>query len=121
LHGRTLNQWRSTLIKLLKLDQPKKLEKGIWVAVSYEDNWYPGEIIDVEYGSKICKVKFMCRKNRHGHSFCWPLKDDIHEVDTKFVISSHFEILPSPGLRHWIVPDMDDINDLHNNFVQKYF
>ena len=106
------------MIKLLKLDQPKKLEKGIWVAVSYEN---PGEIIDVEYGSKICKVKFMCRKNRHGHSFCWPLKDDIHEVDTKFVISSHFEILPSPGLRHWIVPDMDDIDDLHNNFVQKYF
>ena len=40
--------------------------------ITYEDNWYPGEIIDVEYGSK---VKFMCRKNRHGHSFCWPLKE----------------------------------------------
>ena len=94
----TVNQLRSTLIELLKLDEPKKLEKGIWVA--YEDNWCPGEIIDVEYGSQICNVKFVCRKNRHGHSFCWPLKDDIQEVDTKFVISSHFEILPSPGLRY---------------------
>jgi hypothetical protein len=44
--------------------------------------------------------------------FVGHLKSDIHEVDTKFVISSHFEILPSPGLRHWIVPDMDDIDDL---------
>jgi len=31
------------LSSILNLDKPKVLEKGTWVAVSYEDNWYPGD------------------------------------------------------------------------------
>ena len=106
--------------KLLEKER-KLLEKGIWVAVSYEDNWYAGEIIDVENGSQKFKVKFMSWKNVHGHSFYWPPKDDIQPVEKKKCNFSHFEILPSPGSRHWSVPDMDDIVILHMNFVQKYF
>jgi hypothetical protein len=29
--------------------------------------------------------------------------------------------MPSPGLRHWIIPEMDEIDDLHQQFVKKYF
>jgi hypothetical protein len=59
--GKTLNQIRS----ILNLDKPKVLEKCTWVAVSYEDNWYPGEItikIDSTY-----TVKFLSRKDARGN------------------------------------------------------
>jgi len=39
----TVNQMKSVLSSILNLDKPKVLEKGTWVAVSYEDNWYPGD------------------------------------------------------------------------------
>jgi len=34
----TVNQMKSVLSSILNLDKPKVLEKGTWVAVSYEDN-----------------------------------------------------------------------------------
>ena len=71
----TVNQMRSVLSSILNLDKPKVLEKGTWVAVSYEDNWYPGQItikIDNTY-----TVKFLSRKGARGNTFIWPTKDDL--------------------------------------------
>jgi hypothetical protein len=107
----TVNQIRS----ILNLDKPKVLEKCTWVAVSYEDNWYPGEItikIDNTY-----TVKFFSRKDARGNTFIWPTKDDLQTIDEKFIIFYDFEILPSPGLTHWIIPEMDEIDDFHQQFV----
>ena len=106
--AKTLNQIRS----ILNLDKPKVLEKCTWVAVSYEDNWYPGEItikIDNTY-----TVKFLSRKGARGNTFIWSTKDDLQPIDEKFIIFYDFEILPSRGLTHWIIPEMDD---LHQQFV----
>jgi hypothetical protein len=45
---------RSVLSSILNLDKPKVLEKGTWLAVSYEDNWYPGQItIKIEVNSVL--------------------------------------------------------------------
>jgi len=79
----------------------------------------PGEItikIDNTY-----TVKFLSRKVARGNTFIWPTKDDLQTIDEKFIIFSDFEILPLPGLRHWIIPEMDEIDDLHQQFVKKYF
>jgi hypothetical protein len=65
----TVNQMRSVLSSILNLDTPKVLEKGTWVAVSYEDNWYPGEItikIDNTY-----TVKFLSRKGARGNTLIY--------------------------------------------------
>ena len=93
----TVNQMRSMLSTILNLDKPKVLEKGIWVAVSYEDNSHPGEItikIDNTY-----TVKFLSRKGARGNTFIWPTKDDLQTIDEKFIICYDFEILPTPGLK----------------------
>jgi hypothetical protein len=59
-------------------------------------------------------VKFLSRKDARGNTFIWPTKDDLQTIDEKFIIFYDFEILPSPGLTHWIIPEMDD---LHQQFV----
>jgi hypothetical protein len=87
--------------------------------VSYEDNSHPGEItikIDNTY-----TVKFLSRKGARGNTFIWPTKDDLQTIDEKFIIFYDFEILPSPDLRHWIIPEMDEIDDVHEQFMKKYF
>ena len=115
----TVNQMKDVLTLTLKIDKQKVLEKGIWVAVSYEDNWYPGEIMDII--DNAYTVKFLKRKSMRGNTFIWPNKDDIDSINEKFIIYSDFEIMPSPGLRHWLIPDMDEIEILHKQFVEKYF
>ncbi|CAC5378127.1 unnamed protein product [Mytilus coruscus] len=117
----TVNQMKDVLTLTLKIDKQKVLEKGIWVAVSYEDNWYPGEIMDIHVIDNAYTVKFLKRKSMRGNTFIWPNKDDIDSINEKFIIYSNFEIMPSPGLRHWLIPDMDEIEILHKQFVEKYF
>ena len=56
-------------------------------------------------------VKFFSRKDARGNTFIWPTKDDLQTIDEKFIIFNDFEILPSPGLTHWIIPEMDEIYD----------
>ena len=115
----TLSQFKLNLTLVLKLDKAKPISIGTWVAVSFEDDWYPGEVLEIK--SQIIVVKFMVRHKKGGVTFKWPTKDDIRDVDLKFAIFSNFDILPSPGLRHWLIPETDDIIYSHTKFAEKYF
>jgi len=115
----TVLQLKQNLIETLKLDTIREIETGTWIVASYEDNWYPGEVQDSLLNKFI--VKFMSRKNNSASTFIWPRKDDIQEVENKFIIFSHFDILPSPGLRYWIVPNIEEVEEKHQKFVDTYF
>ena len=78
-----------------------------------------GEVLKIK--SQIIVVKFMVRQKKGVVTFKWPTKDDIRDVDMKFVIFSNFDILPSPGLRHWLIPETDYIIHSHQKFAEKYF
>ncbi|CAC5395939.1 unnamed protein product [Mytilus coruscus] len=116
----TLAQLKDNLVSFLQLDKEKEITVGTWVAISFEDDWYPGEVLQLK-PENILNINFMARQRKKGITFKWPSKEDIKDIDMKFVIYSHFDILPSPGLRHWIISDIDDINHHHNQFVEKYF
>ena len=117
---KTLSQFKSTLSSVLKLDETKTISVGTWVAVSFENDWYPGEVIELK--NKVIVVRFMERQKKGGVTFQWPRdKDDIQDVDLKFVIFSHFDIIPSPGLRHWLIAESDDIISCHEQFAREYF
>jgi len=115
----TLSRFKLNLTLVLKLDKAKPISIGTWVAVSFEDDWYPGEVLEIK--SQIIVVKFMVRQKKGGVTFKWPTKDGIRDVDLKFAIFSNFDILPSPGLRHWLIQETDDIIYSHKKFVEKYF
>lgn len=63
-----------------KLDVPKILNECTWVGISYEDDWYPGEIIKVIDENNIT-VKLMDRAKKGGFTFVWTRTDDICNID----------------------------------------
>ena len=69
----------------------------------------------------ILTLKFLSRKGARGNTFILPTKEDLQTIDEKCIIFSDFEILPSPVLRHWIIPEMDEIDDLYQQFVKIIF
>jgi len=80
--NKTVTQLKENLVNFLKLDDIKIVEMGTWVAVSYEDAWYPGEVISIKKNN-IYEVKCMTRKKKCAVTFVWPAVDDIQQVGKK--------------------------------------
>ncbi|KAH3878782.1 hypothetical protein DPMN_002681 [Dreissena polymorpha] len=57
-----------------------------YVAVSYQDNWYPGMVQKVAKDLKTLTVNCLARTNNTGH-FIWPNRKDEQEVNTVHIKS----------------------------------
>ncbi|CAC5407693.1 unnamed protein product [Mytilus coruscus] len=125
--NKNIDEWRSTMSTELSQqlndvevqNKEQDITVGTWVAISFEDDWYLGEVLQLKPDNILNNL--MVRQRKRRITFKWPSKEDIKDIDVKCVIYLHFDNLPSPGLRHWIIPDIDDINHHHNQFVEKYF
>ena len=59
-----------------------------YVAVAYQDAWYPGIVIKSKDENKFI-VKFMAPARRTG-CFSWPSRDDIQSCDRRFILCKGF-------------------------------
>lgn len=117
--SQSLKNLKKYLIEILQLEQIKTITIGTWVVVAYQDTWYPGEVKEVN--DKQFSVNFMHPKKLNNNTFIWPQKSDVKDVEKHFIIFSHFDVIPTPGLRFYVIPEFEDIVDLYEKYRVKYF
>ena len=64
-----------------------------WVAVAYQDNWYPGLVRATPPEKSWIKGDFSARKTKPSH-FRWPNGKDLQPVEKEFVILTDFLLEP---------------------------
>lgn len=90
----------------------------MFVAVAYEDAWYPGEILNI---SDInLNLKFLHPRRKGALSFTWPIKDDTKDVDKKIVFFRNLTVEPTTGLRSWLIHEHDDVQDSYLEFKDEF-
>ena len=106
---------------------------GEWVAVAYEDMWFPGEVLSiksVEAASEdnpwdhtyIITANFMHPTSEGGSSFKWPGKNDISDIDSKFIFYKNIDIIPNDHSgRTWKLADIESIRNAYVQYSQAFF
>ncbi|KAK6169716.1 hypothetical protein SNE40_020711 [Patella caerulea] len=117
--SRTLKELRQNLFEVLNLNIVPEFCTGMFVAVAYEDIWYPGEILNVLDETR--EITFLHPKRKGGMSYIWPQVKDIQRVDKKFIFFRDLSVEPTPGLRFWIVHEFDDIQDSFLEYCRQFF
>ena len=67
-----------------------------WVAVIYDNDWFPGIVEEVADDGKI-KIKFM--KPISGNKFAWPTKPDVDVIPSEDILAK-LQDPPIPMTRH---------------------
>ncbi|XP_045173195.2 uncharacterized protein LOC123534827 [Mercenaria mercenaria] len=90
-----------------------------YVAIAYQDNWYPGVVEKVVDDTTIV-VKFMapCRKNGY---YQWPSRDDRQVVNKQFVLCTKFIPDCISSGRQWYVKEHNDITNVYSKFHTMFF
>ncbi|KAH3818948.1 hypothetical protein DPMN_120676 [Dreissena polymorpha] len=91
-----------------------------YVAVSYQDNWYPGMVQKVAKDLKTLTVNFLARSNNTGH-FIWPNRKDEQEVNTQFILSHGFMPDSKHSGRLWFISEHADITTSYEKFSRVFF
>lgn len=88
-----------------------------YVAVAYQDAWYPGIVIKSKDENNFI-VKFMAPARRTG-CFSWPSRDDIQSCDRRFILCKGFipECLNSGRL--WEIKETSNIEKTFKN-IKKF-
>ncbi|GBL55453.1 hypothetical protein AVEN_258390-1 [Araneus ventricosus] len=69
-----------------------------WVAVRFEDEWFPGEVVEVI--NEDIKTKFMIHAGQPSvNHFKWPVETDCHRIPIATIISKISP--PYPISRHF--------------------
>jgi hypothetical protein len=90
-----------------------------YVAVAYNDAWYPGIVTAVKDTGNVV-VKFLGNTKKPG-VYQWPRRDDMQDVNVKFILRKGFipECLNSG--RMWGIPNFKEIDTLYCSFRSKFF
>lgn len=123
ISSNTVLKYKETLIGILELDKEKQINVGTWVAVVYQDNWFPGEVVEILSNTSGLeyKINFMKPKRSNSNACVWPNQKDYDSTEAKFILYSHFDMLPTTGLRYFIIPEYEDIEELYTEYKNKYF
>ena len=73
-----------------------------YVAVAYQDNWYPGIVTASK--QEVFVVKFSVPGKQSG-IYTWPLREDVQTVHAKFIICQGFVPDCMSGGRLWRVKE----------------
>ena len=93
-----LEMLTAQLDQLMTKDVTFKVDQ--WVAVAYQDHWYPGLVRKIWPGKSSIQVDFTARTTNHSQ-FKWPNGTDIQRVEKEFVISTDFSLEPVRRGRAW--------------------
>ena len=90
-----------------------------WVAVAYQDNWYPGRVIEMK-PNKDMRVDFAAR-TANCIRFKSPNGKDVQWVEKQFLISDNCKPHPVSGGRFWEFLESGNIDHTFQLFKQIYF
>ncbi|KAL3841604.1 hypothetical protein ACJMK2_011001 [Sinanodonta woodiana] len=101
-----------------KLPVINEFSDNEYIAVAYQDQWYPGCVLKSSGPEAI--VKFMAPCRRQGY-FIWPAREDIQSVKKDFVLKRGF--LPDcvNSGRQWYFKEHDEIDSLFRQYQNKFF
>jgi hypothetical protein len=64
------------------------LQDNMYIAVAYQDRWYPGCVVQCKTDSTAV-VKFMAPCRQPGQ-FKWPSREDVQDVHIQFILKAGF-------------------------------
>jgi len=102
-----------------RLPQIETFELNEYVAVAYQDMWYPGCVVQTE-SNDMATVNFMTRCRKPG-VFMWPSREDEQLVSRDFVIQRGFVPECVNNGRQWFFPLFSDIDKLYQQYKSVYF
>ena len=91
------------------LFQFKFSKQGEYVAVAYENDFFIGEVTDVQ-STQLGTVQFL--EKGYENVFKWPRVEEVCIIDSKFVFAASFDVLSRNNGRTWLVPEYDELNDI---------
>ena len=89
-----------------------------YLAVAYQDQWYPGIVISTKDNAAV--VKFMSPSRKPGY-FTWPSREDTQVVDKEFVLKRGFIPQCVNSGRQWLFEEYEEIDTLFATYKLKYF
>ena len=99
-------------------NEPQIIEQQ-WVAVAYQDNWYPGIVREVLEDKRmrgdISSRTSNCRRFKN------PNGKDVQIVELQFVISGSCNPHPVSGGRSWEFDQCDSLDHIFQLFKEIYF
>ena len=103
---------------LEKLPVNEEISVNEYVAVAYDDAWYPGMAIKTKENGVV--VKFLgCTKTPGVYQ--WPRRDDIQEVCPKYILRKGFVPECMNSGRMWKISEFGEIESLYSEYRKVYF
>ena len=102
-----------------KLPEIDKFELNEYVAVAYQDSWYPGCVESITE-NETAVVKFMTPCRIPGH-FKWPQRQDKQTVQKQFVLKRGFIPECINSGRQWLFEDYKEIDVLYMKYKEVFF
>lgn len=95
-----------------------KFTDNEYVAVAYQDQWYPGCVVNSKGPEAIVKFMAPCRKPGH---YIWPVRDDTQTVNKEFVLMRGFLPQCVSSGRQWYFKEHNEIDHLFEQYKRKFF
>ena len=89
-----------------------------YVAVAYQDNWYPGIVTASK--QEVFVVKFLVPGKPSG-IYTWPLREDVQTVHAKAIIGHGFVPDCMSGGRLWRVKEHAELSELYTMVAAVFF
>ena len=103
----------------LKLPQIDKFELNEYVAVAYQDTWYPG-CIDCIIDNETATVQFTTPCRIPGH-FKWPQRQNKQTVQKQFVLKCGFIPECINSGRQWLFKEYKEIDAIYAKYKEVFF
>ena len=91
---------------------------GDYVAIAYQDAWYPGCVEKVE--KDVATVNFMAPCRMAG-VFTWPARKDTQEVNRTFILSCGLVPEARNSGRQWFFKEHCDLEIKYLGFKDQFF
>ena len=124
---------KERLLNILQSNPPTSIDNGVehiddgyeydigdFVAVAFEDRWYPGEVMAIDDSSFTVSFFEYCG-NTAAQGFKYPRRPEVIDIETRFIIAGNLAIQPIRGGRAWEIDECGAINEDYNKYSDKYF
>lgn len=89
-----------------------------YVAVAYQDMWYPGVVDRI---TEDCLIVNFMTETRNPGFYTWPTRKDVQRVRKEFVIKRGFVPHCRNSGRLWFIDDFKQISTTFERYRKMYF
>ena len=101
-----------------KLPRKEDIAVSQYVAVAYEDSWYPGIVLSVK--DDTSEVKFL-HATRISGVYSWPSREDKQKVQAEYILKCVFLPEPVNSGRLWKIMEHAEIQEAYDEFRKIFF